>query len=551
LVTSIGGYMAASYPEISFGTAVEGGSVPDTAQIIYSTVQSFALRNFIRDSDLIILDEAHVDLAAYGVMRRWLILQTRPCVFLTATPTDEVRMAATETLLIPAVPRFNIGEQTVEIPTFAKYLLEVRARMVRMTASTRVLVFVQTVSQAHTLARAVSRPSCILSSGHTDIDPTATLYIATSVADAGLTIPDVSVVFSTDQGFTVTTVEVPAADGQGYVRKTQPAVYKLSEQTRIQRRGRTGRTSDGIFIWVPLGTTPDVPKPWSVLDVVNELGASAIFFKDQFPEGVQNAMGAGVRRNGPTRWWVDMFRFVPQPPAENSVDDQAYRDYVEAAVVQPNPNRDPSGQMYLAYLVPSEIPDPDALNFLVFLKVKGNDGTSHVNLVARVREWDTEIRFEESVGHQYGLPQIWETLQRSYPPELLDSMVTEFGHRYTVASLFYFMIADPDIVPVNMTVPAMRELYNQLRDREVAKHPMAYPDELPPLPVNQPVLTAFIQHAREVMKLDDWSLNKLVEDAGKPDLTALALHWNTHKDKALYNLPRHRWPPGVIDDAFY
>jgi len=117
---------------------------------------------------------------------------------------------------------------------------------------------------------------CRISSQHKIIDQSASVFISTSVSDAGLTIPDVSFVLSPDVDVTVLQTE-----------DTPKAVYfKLPSTTISQRAGRTGRTSDGAFLLYQISDVETSSLSYSLPDYLMALSPATTVAAPYFPDNM-------------------------------------------------------------------------------------------------------------------------------------------------------------------------------------------------------------------------------------------------------------------------
>jgi hypothetical protein len=98
-------------------------------------------------------------------------------------------------------------------------------------------VFVVGIGQANDLATRIGRRTCVLSSQSKVVDESAEIFIATSVADVGITIPDV------DWVITSSVTKTAKLDNGNNL----PILVSLDPSAVQQRKGRTGRTSNGLF----------------------------------------------------------------------------------------------------------------------------------------------------------------------------------------------------------------------------------------------------------------------------------------------------------------
>lgn len=319
----VGTYMKALYPEASIGIQTEGHSLDGTERLIYTTVQSFFLNTSLRNCthDVVVLDEAHLDEPSYIVMREWARRNVSiRRILVTATVVDEIRELGLDHLAVPAVNQNKVVRVEHLTRNMSSYVRFVTTFANDRLSVERILIFVPSIAAAEEIARQVVHHSCVLSSRTPDVDPDASVYISTSVSDAGLTLPDVAFVFSLDYDVNVT---VPDKDFAAEVHalskanddkldasgvspfdprranfraetlarlsrvgaSSRPYFYKLSDATLSQRQGRTGRTLDGFF---HLFHTTDVPfeeVQYSLCDFAAGLAPASRWAGVYFPKG--------------------------------------------------------------------------------------------------------------------------------------------------------------------------------------------------------------------------------------------------------------------------
>jgi hypothetical protein len=209
---------------------------------------------------LVVLDEAHVKESSYRLLLDILPRLRVALILATATPTQDlkdlaalhvpVRMASVWKVVDRRADPLDIVEDNQYRSWRHGYSRRVAELVASCPPTARVLIFVIDVEHAVQIASILPRNACVLSSQNRDVDLNARYFVTTSVADAGLTIPNVDVVITgTIARF------VGLARGVDY-----NIIVKLDSDTLIQRRGRTGRTNNGVFIVVPhLTNWPEEP----------------------------------------------------------------------------------------------------------------------------------------------------------------------------------------------------------------------------------------------------------------------------------------------------
>lgn len=204
---------------------------PNTkGKLIYSTPDAFIARvSSLPENTIICFDEAHVKLEPYPTLVETAksMLPNNRIFYMTATPTNWLK--ENTTILNPfsaAVPNYQRFDQHLGYFAYLAHMKEVVC-----TTNEKSLVFVNSLKEAKVLHKVCPGRSQIIYSKETNIDEAKQIYIATSVADAGVTFPDVSRVYSSDIQITVDLDEL--------------VKYRISNETLKQRCGRTGRTCPG------------------------------------------------------------------------------------------------------------------------------------------------------------------------------------------------------------------------------------------------------------------------------------------------------------------
>jgi hypothetical protein len=237
VAVSVGTYMQGLYPNSGIYIGTEGHTVPGDFRIVYCTAQWFMLHPHVRSpSNVFVLDEAHINEPHYHVMVNFLKQATLRSIFMTATPTDI--LSDIPLLRVPAVNSHSVFISEASVLGLSDYCKSAIDFANDRTSFERTLIFVPSLKLMDIVSAQVRHKVCRLSSRHKIVDETCSVFVSTSVLDAGITIPDVSFVISPDVDVTVLhTGDVP-----------QPLYYKLSDQVLQQRKGRTGRTSSGSFL---------------------------------------------------------------------------------------------------------------------------------------------------------------------------------------------------------------------------------------------------------------------------------------------------------------
>jgi len=241
----------------------------------YVTAQEFLLHpswyGDKRGKVLIVLDECHVSEPAYDLVKDILHKSSLPSIWLSATPSFS-ELSGRDIIDIPLVSArlYNVHISNVpreDVLTKAdftrQYISEVMASIYSRPQMSVILVFCTTLGMCHQMSEMCPRKNFVLSSGTNSFpDMSAgTVIFSTSVADVGLTLPNVDYVITSDIGFTVLHT----------LDETREAYYRLTESDLLQRAGRTGRTNHGSC------TIFRTPRARFVADINDLKGKTGVF----------------------------------------------------------------------------------------------------------------------------------------------------------------------------------------------------------------------------------------------------------------------------------
>ncbi|AQM49936.1 replicase [Agaricus bisporus virus 10] len=216
-------------------------------KLIVTTAQEVILHpNWVTSSTLFILDECHVEESAYLAVSELLRRNGRHLIYSSATPNKlsletcdvhvKLTIANSWSVKEVKVPPKNMGGNSTFRETSREYM-KVAIDLVNAYPRRKFLVFVNDKSEAYSVANSVKSRTCILSSDSKIIDAQAQIFIATSVADVGLTIPSVDWVITSN-----IITKSKLSNGEIVIVRCV-----LDNLTLNQRRGRTGRTNNGFF----------------------------------------------------------------------------------------------------------------------------------------------------------------------------------------------------------------------------------------------------------------------------------------------------------------
>ncbi|BAP16392.1 RNA dependent RNA polymerase [Rosellinia necatrix fusarivirus 1] len=242
IVTSITPYTQTKLGLDSSG-ATTGMTLDKSAKVWYVTAQELLLHpSWVSPKNLIIMDECHVKEPPYMMVRSIIDQGGTNVLFLSATiPSDVYDTCVTLDLNTAKVWRVNTMHHTFEDLVSARsvldhYAAEAVSIVMKLPANAKVLIFSQTVAEATSIAERVGRRAFVLSGSSKTGDMSGyNVIVCTSVADTGITIPDVDTIITSDVGFVV----------EHGVKESSKLYYRLSADDLKQRVGRTGRTNHG------------------------------------------------------------------------------------------------------------------------------------------------------------------------------------------------------------------------------------------------------------------------------------------------------------------
>nr|UJT31800.1 RNA-dependent RNA polymerase [Phlebiopsis gigantea fusarivirus 1] len=286
VAVNVGTYMQQLYPNSGIGIACEGHKPNPGDRIVYTTVQTFFLSPNLRDPrNIFFLDEAHIDEPHYQVVRNFFSNPILRKIYVTATPLPNWTLPLLE---IPAVNAFNITSADATVANWNNYIDLVVGLANDRASSDKTLIFIPTLSMMDVIASRLRHSVCRISSRHKHVDFGASVFISTSVADAGLTVPDVSLVITPELDIGVSELLDPGED-----KKVRTYFFRLSDQTIRQRKGRTGRTVDGTCLIVHLTDVACSDRSFTFMDYMNGLAPCTQFSFEYFPQHILESLQDG------------------------------------------------------------------------------------------------------------------------------------------------------------------------------------------------------------------------------------------------------------------
>lgn len=264
LVEPLALYLRSAYGIAAGYATHDTGYVPPGKEgLVVCTPAQVFLRQWQGSDCLWLIDEVHVNEPAYRFLLQFSSKARQPALCMTATPTGFVNGMVGKTIHLPMASVYKVTfVKSPDVPreVFISYHAFVgwyRSFVIgianALPPTAKMLVFVVDKQHGLTLAGGLPGRTCVLSSDSLTVDATCRFFVATSVADAGLTIPNVDHVISANISRCV--ILRPDATSFNDIVSLPPAIIK-------QRAGRTGRTNNGFFhlVKVPEGSFT-VPEP--------------------------------------------------------------------------------------------------------------------------------------------------------------------------------------------------------------------------------------------------------------------------------------------------
>ncbi|ULO04603.1 RNA dependent RNA polymerase [Corynespora cassiicola fusarivirus 1] len=240
-----------------------GMTMDPDAKVVYCTGQELLLhQSWLSKNYLFVVDECHINEPAYEVTKTLLLASKVHLILMSATPNKADIDSCTHIPLISArlysihESRESMNSVRSEQQFNEAYMQMVGSIIQSKPKMSKALVFCTTTGMAYQALSRYSGRGCVLSSTNKvdNIDEFDTIF-TTSVADVGLTLPDIDLVITSDIGFTV----------ESLLSSSRKIYYKLPPPAIKQRVGRTGRTNNGRAIVVTFPNASFVESDFSGL----------------------------------------------------------------------------------------------------------------------------------------------------------------------------------------------------------------------------------------------------------------------------------------------
>jgi hypothetical protein len=247
LVTGLVSYMSSN-----FGASVSGSTtgldLDTTSKIWYMTPQALLGHvEYLNSANLFVIDEAHIDERYYKLMRRVFLKLKLPLVLVSATLTEPLMSICDKVIPIPIAQIWSVTElvEKMDATEFGvkKVLNVLRDKALsdanNLPPGTKGLFYLPRITDVEWAVEKCKRNSYGLhSKAIVPLDWGHDVYFTTNISDVGITIPGVSYVW------TSTVADIIDND-----------LIKTTVEVQAQRKGRTGRTNNGIFKVLDLKTS--------------------------------------------------------------------------------------------------------------------------------------------------------------------------------------------------------------------------------------------------------------------------------------------------------
>jgi hypothetical protein len=244
LTTQLPQYTASCYNMDSTGWSSLTTRNPN-ARVTYLTPQEFVVNKakILGCGNLVLVDECHIMEPFMLLAQKILSLADESYILMSATPTQQNLADADVVVDLKTAKLWQTSVTThrMDAPNGRMFLSLYEQRVVELIQSgwhrSKWLVFHPSIEGGHALAERIQKRCSFVNSK--EIDTSGDVIISTNVSDAGVTIPYVDRVITSNLDYYAV----------GFAGK--PKLLRLNDQILQQRSGRTGRTNNGsvdIFI---------------------------------------------------------------------------------------------------------------------------------------------------------------------------------------------------------------------------------------------------------------------------------------------------------------
>jgi len=257
VVTGLVQYMTSQGLPVSGATS--GLTLDPRAPVWYVTAQEVLLHlDWLDPGNLFLIDEAHINEPAYEVLDKIMSKRTDLVrVLLSATPREDQKTSVTSFTVVPIPKVYTVISETY--PDYElivsndrrkdNYWLKVYFNMVyniviAQKGKAKYLIFINDKADIdYFLERLPGVGYGLSSTLEFDLNTECDFVVTTSVCDVAITIPGVTHVITPNFKRSVEPISST---------KQEPVFIPLDESTQNQRKGRTGRTNNGVFTLVKM-----------------------------------------------------------------------------------------------------------------------------------------------------------------------------------------------------------------------------------------------------------------------------------------------------------
>lgn len=242
LATGLSKYMNETF-QMSTGSWAQGFRSNPDARVEYVTPMEALLHygDLSKQNAVWVLDEAHITEGSFMTLGKVLRKDSKPLIGLTGTPSA-LNLEEFDLHIPLAISKlWSISDRKFDsqVTSLQNIRMEyenfVLNQVMNCHPKSKILVFYPWAKKSRFGDRIPYKVSYLHSKSN---DTSGQVILSTSVADVGITIPDVDVVITPEFDFTsIVTDDVPSVK-----------LVKLPPMTLLQRRGRTGRTNNGTFV---------------------------------------------------------------------------------------------------------------------------------------------------------------------------------------------------------------------------------------------------------------------------------------------------------------
>ncbi|QKN22708.1 RNA-dependent RNA polymerase [Erysiphe necator associated fusarivirus 3] len=257
LVIGLTEYMSDNFG-LSCSGSTSGLTLDKSKKVYYMTAQSLmAHSELLEPTNFFVLDEAHIDEDFYVLTRSLLTKLKLPRLFVSATLTESIKKQAWRVVDIPMASIWSVSSlhesldlSKVKPGTVGDILISQAVQTANaLGANEKAIFFLPMKSHCDRAVEMCRKPSGAIHSG-VGVPKVfdRAVYFVTDIVDVGITIPGLTYVWTSS------------------VAKMHLGFYKITDAQIGQRRGRTGRTNNGVFKLVNVVLDYSAPSAANTID---------------------------------------------------------------------------------------------------------------------------------------------------------------------------------------------------------------------------------------------------------------------------------------------